>query len=49
MVKRGAQGVADEEDAFGVGHAQLAADDVARKDVAVAIDLRAGRWRVPQW
>src|ERR1019366_695414 len=33
----GAQGVADEEDAFGVGHAQLAADDVARQDVAVAI------------
>src|SRR5258706_6333962 len=37
----GAQGVADEEDAFGVGHAQLAADDVAREDVAVAIDFRA--------
>jgi len=33
--------VADEEDAFGVGHAQLAADDVAREDVAVAIDFRA--------
>ena len=37
----GAQGVADEEDAFGVGHAQFAADDVAREDVAVAIDFRA--------
>src|SRR6059058_209517 len=37
----GAQGVADEEDAFGVGHAQLAADDVAGKDVAVATDFRA--------
>jgi hypothetical protein len=36
----GAQGVADEEDAFGVGHAQLAADDVARQDVAVAINFR---------
>ena len=31
----------DEEDAFGVGHAQLAADDVARQDVAVAINFRA--------
>src|SRR5947207_2370321 len=31
----------DEEDAFGVGHAQYAVDDVARKDVAVAIDFRA--------
>ena len=37
----GAQGVADEENAFGVGHAQFAADDVARQDVAVAIDFRA--------
>ncbi len=37
----GAEGVADEEDAFGVGHAEFAADDVARKDVAVAIDFRA--------
>src|ERR1035438_2141554 len=37
----GAEGVADEEDAFGVGHAQFAADDVAREDVAVAIDFRA--------
>jgi hypothetical protein len=36
-----AQGVADEEDAFGIGHAQLAADDVAREDVAVTIDFRA--------
>ena len=33
--------MADEEDAFGVGHAQLAADDVAREDFAVAIDFRA--------
>ena len=33
--------VVDEEDAFGVWHAQLAADDVAREDVAVAIDFRA--------
>src|ERR1017187_7460973 len=37
----GAQGVPDEEDAFGVGHAQFAADDIAREDVAVAIDFRA--------
>ena len=37
----GAQGVADEEDALGVGHAQFAADDVARQKVAVAIDFRA--------
>ena len=37
----GAHGVADEEDAFGVGHAQFAADDAAREDVAVAIDFRA--------
>ena len=35
------QRVADEEDAFGVGHAQFAADDVAREDVAVAIDFPA--------
>ena len=34
----GAQGVADEEDALGVGHAQFATDYVARQDVAVAID-----------
>ena len=33
--------MADEEDAFGVGHTQLAADDVAREDVAVAINFRA--------
>jgi hypothetical protein len=33
--------VADEENAFGVGHAQFAADDVAREDVAVPIDFRA--------
>jgi hypothetical protein len=33
----GTQCMPDEEDAFGVGHAQLAADDVAREDVAVAI------------
>ncbi len=37
----GAEGVADEEDAFGVGHAEFAADDVAREEVAVAIDFRA--------
>ena len=37
----GAQGVADEEDAFGVGHAEFAADDVAREDIAVAVDFRA--------
>ena len=41
----GAQGVADEEDALGVGHAQLAADDVAREDVAIAIDFRADALR----
>ena len=41
--------MADEEDALGVGHAQLAADDVAREDVAVAIDIRADapRFAVP--
>jgi len=37
----GAEGVADEKDAFGVGHAQFAADDITREDVAVAIDFRA--------
>src|ERR1039458_9285491 len=37
----GAEGVADEENPFGVGHAQFAADDVAREDVAVAINFRA--------
>ena len=31
----------DEVDAFGVGHAQLAVDDVARKAVAIAINFRA--------
>ena len=35
------QGVADEEDALGVGHAELAADEVARKDVAVAVKFGA--------
>jgi hypothetical protein len=45
----GAQGVADEEDAFGVGHAQLAADDVARQDVAVAIDFRADAPGFAEW
>src|SRR5207245_1058011 len=35
------QRMADEEDAFSVGHAQLAAGDVAREEVAVAIDFRA--------
>jgi len=33
--------MADEEDAFGVGHTQFAADDVARQDFPVAIDFRA--------
>jgi len=37
----GAEGMPDEEDAFGVGHAQLAADDIAGEDVAVAIGFRA--------
>ena len=37
----GAEGVADEENAFGVGHAEFAADDFARQDVAVAIDFGA--------
>src|SRR4051794_35791742 len=37
----GAQGVADEKDALGVGDAQLARDDVAGKDVAVAVNLGA--------
>ncbi len=36
----GAEGVADEEMRC-VGHAQFAADDVAREDFAVAIDFRA--------
>src|SRR2546422_871422 len=35
------EGVPDVEDAFGIGHAQLLADDFARENVAVAIDLRA--------
>ena len=30
----------DEEDAFGVGHAQFVADEIAREDAAVAIDFR---------
>lgn len=29
------------KDAFGVGHAQLVADDVAREEVEVATDFRA--------
>ena len=33
--------MADEEDAFGIRDAQLPADDVARQDIAVAIDFRA--------
>jgi hypothetical protein len=33
--------VPDKENAFGAGHAQLAADDVAREDVAVAIEFHA--------
>ena len=33
--------MADEEDAFGVGHAQFAADDVALQDVAVAKEFGA--------
>ena len=37
----GAEGVADEEDAFGVGHGEFAADDVAREDVAVAVKFVA--------
>jgi hypothetical protein len=37
----GAQGVADEKNPLGVGHAQFAADDVARQDVAVAVGFRA--------
>src|SRR5256885_1540632 len=35
----GAQGVADEEDPFGVGHTQLAGNDITRKNVAVAVKL----------
>src|SRR6185295_14741497 len=37
----GPQRVADEKNTLGVGHAQLPADDVARKNVAVAIDFRS--------
>jgi hypothetical protein len=37
----GAQGVADEEDALGVGHAHFATDDVVRQDVAVGTDFSA--------
>src|SRR5262245_3674642 len=33
--------MADEENALAVGHAELAADDLAREDVAVTIDFRA--------
>lgn len=33
----GAQGVANEEDAFGVGDAEFAGDEVPRKDVAIAV------------
>jgi hypothetical protein len=33
--------VADEKNPLGVGHAQFAADDVARQDVAVAVGFRA--------
>src|SRR5437870_401514 len=36
----GAQGVADEEDALGVGHAQLAADDVAHLGDTLRGDAR---------
>jgi len=41
MVKLVWRAETDEEDAFGVGHAQLAADNVAREHVAVAIGFRA--------
>src|SRR5438093_1878238 len=37
----GPKRVADEKHALGVGNAQLAADHIAREDVAVAIDFRA--------
>jgi len=33
--------VADEKDALGVGHAQFAADDIAREHIALAIDFRS--------
>jgi hypothetical protein len=37
----GAQDVADEEDALGVGHTHFATDDVVRQDVAVGTDFGA--------
>src|SRR5438093_1028261 len=37
----GAQGVADEEDPLGVGHAEFLRDEFAREDVAVAVDFHA--------
>src|SRR5260221_12157286 len=37
----GAEGVADEKDALRVGHAQLAGDDFARENVAVAVNVVA--------
>jgi hypothetical protein len=44
--KASAQGVTDEKDALGVGHTQLAADHVARENVAIAIDFRANAPRL---
>jgi hypothetical protein len=38
--------VADEDDALRIGHAQFAADDVAREDVAVTIDFYADAPRI---
>src|SRR6185369_12555598 len=37
----GAKGVAEKEDALGVGHAELAGDDFAREHVAVAVKFGA--------
>src|SRR5947207_1710039 len=37
----GAESVADEKDPLRVGHTQLRDDDLARKNIAITIDLRA--------
>src|SRR6185436_13483485 len=37
--KSGAQRVTDEEDALGIGDGQLACDDIARENVAVAVHV----------
>src|SRR5262245_45472332 len=37
--KTGAQGVANKEDALGVRDGEFAGDDIARKDVAIAVNV----------